>query len=166
MSDEKRQSLVVYMRNFVFGVEDSLVSTVGLLSGIAAAGAPRASILLTGTVLIFVEAVSMGIGSFLSEDSVPIYVRSRVAKRSWIGGLIMFVSYFISGFIPLLPYLFLAPHTAMWVSIGVALVALFGLGLLSARVSGKSIVKSAFKMFILGGLATIVGVVVGVIFAN
>jgi len=56
-------------RNFIFGVEDSLVSTVGLLSGIAAADTSRFTIITTGIVLIFVEAFSMGIGSFLSEET-------------------------------------------------------------------------------------------------
>ena len=62
-------SRVSYLRNFVFGVEDSLVSTVGLLSGIAIAGMNRESIFATGVVLIFVEAVSMAAGSFLAETS-------------------------------------------------------------------------------------------------
>src|SRR5262245_46938731 len=60
---------VAYFRNFVFGVEDSLVSTVGLLSGVAIAGLAREEIFLTGVILIFVEAVSMAAGSFLSESS-------------------------------------------------------------------------------------------------
>ena len=54
-----------YYRNFVFGVEDSLVSTVGLLSGISIAGVTNKTIIMTGVILIFVEAVSMGAGSFL-----------------------------------------------------------------------------------------------------
>ena len=57
--------LAGYLRAFVFGVEDSLASTVGLLSGIAIAGAGRETILMTGIVLIFVEAFSMAIGDFL-----------------------------------------------------------------------------------------------------
>ena len=40
-----------YLRSFIFGVEDSLVSTVGLLSGVAIANASRDTILLTGTVV-------------------------------------------------------------------------------------------------------------------
>ncbi len=63
----------VYLRNFVFGVEDSLVSTVGLLSGVAAAGVETKTIVLTGVVLIIVEALSMAVGSYLSEYSVEEY---------------------------------------------------------------------------------------------
>ena len=61
----------MFLRNTVFGVEDSLVSTVGLLSGIAATGSVSKSfILLTGIVYISVEAFSMAVGSFLSEEFV------------------------------------------------------------------------------------------------
>jgi VIT1/CCC1 family predicted Fe2+/Mn2+ transporter len=54
-------SKTIYLRNFIFGVEDSLVSTVGLLSGVAVAGVASRTILLTGVVLIFVEAFSMAV---------------------------------------------------------------------------------------------------------
>lgn len=64
---ESKQTFALYVRTFVFGVEDSLVSTVGLLSGLAIAGAARGTIILSGVTLIFVEAFSMGIGSLLSE---------------------------------------------------------------------------------------------------
>ena len=37
----------IYLRSFIFGFEDSLVSTVGLLSGIAFAGITAREIILT-----------------------------------------------------------------------------------------------------------------------
>jgi len=80
----------VYLRNFVFGVEDSLVSTVGLLSGIAAAGVAQKDILVSGVVLIFVEAFSMAVGSFLSEEFAEEYVaKSRVSDlMPFLGGAV------------------------------------------------------------------------------
>ena len=61
------KTFILFVRNFIFGAEDSLVSTVGLLAGVASAGIPRKDIIISGVVLIFVEAFSMGVGSFLSE---------------------------------------------------------------------------------------------------
>ncbi len=154
----------VYIRNFIFGVEDSLVSTVGLLAGIAAAGVERASILLTGAVLIFVEAFSMAVGSFLSESSTQEYLARREGaplKNSLAGGLIMFFSYFASGFIPLLPYIVFDIKRAFWVSIIFSLAALFFLGVAGAKISGINILKSGLKMLIIGGFAVAVGVIVG-----
>jgi VIT1/CCC1 family predicted Fe2+/Mn2+ transporter len=160
MRDHKRASFV---RSFVFGVEDSLVSTVGLLSGIAAAGTDRSAIILTGVILIFVEAFSMGIGSFLAEQSSEEYVTGEKSDSSSliVPGIIMFVSYFGSGFIPLAPYLFLDPRSAFGVSVGASLAALAILGTASAKIAGGRFLRSAVRMASLGGIAIAVGVVVG-----
>ena len=152
-----------YFRNFIFGVEDSLVSTVGLVAGIAAAGVSQAIILTTGTVLIFVEAFSMGVGSFLSETSAQEYENKSGGKpKSARAAVIMFVSYFIAGFIPLGPYVLLSVGAAFWTSIILSIVALFFLGVVSARISRSSLFKIGLRMSLLGGLAIVIGVVVGV----
>ena len=153
----------IYLRNFIFGVEDSLVSTVGLLSGIAIAGVPAKTILLTGTVLIFVEAFSMAVGSFLSEHSADTYAKQEEAafRTPIIGGMIMFFSYFVSGFIPLGPYLFASPGAALKWSIGLSLAALFVLGVIGAKLSTTSLWKSGIRMAAFGGIAIALGIIVG-----
>ncbi len=150
-------------RNFIFGVEDSLVSTVGLLSGVATANASKATLFLTGLVLIFVEAFSMAAGSFLSERSAAQYEKRQAVSLSHaIGpGVIMFFSYFISGFVPLAPYLLLPVQTAFFVSILCSLAALFILGIISGKISQTSMWHGAFSMFFVGGIAIAVGVFVG-----
>ncbi len=153
----------IYLRNFVFGVEDSLVSTVGLLSGIAIAGVASKTILLTGTVLVFVEAFSMAVGSFLSEHSADTYAQQEEAgfRTPIIGGVIMFFSYFVSGFVPLGPYLLASPGVALKWSIGLSLAALFILGGIGAKLSTTSVWKSGVRMAAFGGIAITLGVIVG-----
>ena len=152
-----------YLRNFVFGVEDSLVSTAGLLSGIAITGMPRNSIFVAGIVLIFVEAFSMAVGSFLSERSAAEYIKKKEASASdsVLDGIIMFVSYFFSGFIPLAPYIIMNIDGAFWFSIIFSLVALFLLGIIGAKISGSNILKSGMRMAVIGGVAIALGVMVG-----
>lgn len=159
----KQETSASYLRNFIFGVEDSLVSTVGLLSGIAAAGATRGLILLTGMVLIFVEAFSMAVGSFLAESSAEEYEHRTVVSphRSVVDGVIMFFSYFVSGFIPLAPYFVVNTNRAFGASIVLSLVALFALGVIGARISGRRFLRRGIRMCVIGGLAIGVGVVVG-----
>jgi len=152
----------VYIRNFVFGGEDSLVSTVGLLSGIAAGGVGRQDIILAGVVLIFVEALSMAVGSFLSESTAEEYLHQSGRDRSVsIGAVIMFFSYFLLGFIPLLPYIIFPVSQAFWGSIFASIVALFLLGTFSGRELKTNILRSSLKMAILGGSTIAVGVIVG-----
>ena len=159
----KKLYSVSSFRNFIFGVEDSLVSTVGLLSGMAIADIPRETIFLTGTVLIFVEAFSMAAGSFVSEYSVQEYKTQseRPTKGSFVSGTIMFFSYFISGFIPMLPYLFLPVGSAINLSALFSIIALFGLGVVGAKMSGVKIIKNGLRMTFVGGIAITVGMLSG-----
>lgn len=157
----------IYIRNFIFGIEDSLVSTVGLLSGVASAGVAKQTVFLTGTILIFVEALSMGVGSFLSEESVEEFERKKgLSVQRIIGATIMFFSYFFAGFVPLLPYAIFEKETAFFVSISASLASLFLLGAVSAMIFKVNMVKKGLRMFILGGMAIAAGIVVGQITNN
>ena len=154
-----------FLRNFIFGVEDSLVSTVGLLSGVAIAGVPGRTILLTGVVLIFVEAFSMGVGSFLSEQSSREFTQRAElpVRRARTSSIVMFVSYFVAGFIPLSPYVFFPTELAFPLSIAASLIALFLLGFVGARIFRMSAARHGLEMLILGGGAILIGVVVGLL---
>jgi len=57
------------IREVVFGVEDGMVSTLGALTGIAVGTNNPNVVILAGFVIIAVESVSMGVGSYLSNKS-------------------------------------------------------------------------------------------------
>ncbi len=65
--DKKKLSSLV--REIVFGMEDGMVSTLGAVSGIAVGSQDKFMVLLSGLVIIAVESISMGIGSYLSNRS-------------------------------------------------------------------------------------------------
>ncbi|MEK7109289.1 MAG: VIT1/CCC1 transporter family protein [Patescibacteria group bacterium] len=156
---------VSFFRNFVFGVEDSLVSTVGLLSGIALASVSRETIFLTGIVLIFVEAFSMSAGSFLSESSAEEYAggADQPARNNVVAAVIMFFSYFFAGFVPLFPYLLWPVGTALALSVLLSMATLFCLGLVSATLSRTGLIRSGLRMAAIGGLAIVVGALAGAV---
>jgi len=58
------------IRELVFGMEDGMVSTLGAVTGIAAATKDVYTTVLAGVVVIAVESISMGVGSYLSSKSV------------------------------------------------------------------------------------------------
>lgn len=64
-----REKLVSSIREVVFGLEDSLVSTLGTVSGVAVGSGEPYVVVLSGVVLVFVEALSMSAGSYLSSKS-------------------------------------------------------------------------------------------------
>ena len=58
------------MRQLVFGMEDGMVSTLGSITGIAAATQNPFTTVLAGVVIVAVESISMAVGSYLSSKSV------------------------------------------------------------------------------------------------
>jgi VIT1/CCC1 family predicted Fe2+/Mn2+ transporter len=142
-----------YFRNIIFGAEDSLVSTVGVLFGVAAVTANKNLVVVTGLIVIAVEALSMGAGSFLSEESThAMDKKHKHTDLPWVDGLIMFASYFSFGFIPLAPYIFMQVDLARYASLAVTLVTLFILGYFPT----KSF-KAALRMATVAGLAALIG---------
>lgn len=66
------------MRELVFGLEDGLVSTMGAVAGVAAGTGDARVVVLTGAVLIVVEALSMAAGSYLSNKSHRQMLEKRI----------------------------------------------------------------------------------------
>jgi len=65
----QKSSLSSVLREVVFGMEDGMVSTLGSITGIAVGSGSQSTVLLAGSVIIAVESISMGIGSYLSNKS-------------------------------------------------------------------------------------------------
>ncbi len=57
------------IKEFIFGAEDGMVSTMGSITGIAAATGNPFTVILAGSVIIAVESISMAVGSYLSNKS-------------------------------------------------------------------------------------------------
>ena len=153
-----------YLRSTVFGFQDALVSTTGIVVGISAGVDNKQFILLSALVTISVEALSMGAGQYLSEKTVHDLPQNRHRDNLLTGGLIMFVSYLLGGLIPIIPIIFTAPPLSSLLSIIFAFVGLFSLGFVKAKLFQGKAWRSAFEMLIIGGLATFIGLLVGLIF--
>jgi len=117
-------------------------------------------IILAGVVLIMVEALSMGVGAYLSETGTNEIEKRKKPKGSPAAdGVGMFFSYFIFGMIVLSPYALFSVPVARYSSIALSLALLFVIGYLPTKRF-----KSGIRMLILAGLATIVGFLVARIF--
>lgn len=151
-----------YLRSIVFGFQDALVSTTGVIVGVAIGTQNKHIVILAGIVTIMVEALSMGAGQYLSEKSVhQLDKDGRHTDNLIFGGMLMWLSYTLGGLIPLLPILIFPINIAPQVSIPAALLGLFVLGYLKGKLVKVSPIKSALEMVILGGLTTTIGLIVG-----
>lgn len=152
-----------YIKSSVFGIEDSLVSTTGVIAGVAAASSDQKIVIVAGLVTIAVEAVSMAAGEFISEET-EVEMTPQDKTSPVLSGLVMFVSYFVAGFIPMLPVLLFPLPYSVYLAIIAALIGLFILGLIKGRLTKSGLIKSGIKVALVGGIATALGIAVGLIF--
>ena len=69
------------IREIVFGVQDGILTTLGIITGVGAASPARATILLTGFISLLVGAISMGVGEFLGGKSEREVVENAIAME-------------------------------------------------------------------------------------
>ena len=150
-----------YIRSAVFGFEDALVSTTGVIAGIATGTSNKQFIILAALVTILVEAVSMAAGQYLTERTIHEIEKTKHTDSPIVGAFIMFFSYFIGGAIPALPVFFLPLPFAVLPAILFAFAGLFALGWFKGKFIKISPIRSAMEMLIIGGVATLIGVVAG-----
>jgi len=69
------------MKDFIFGSEDGLISNLGLVLGVAASGAANETVLLAGLASMFVGAVSMAAGDYLSTKSQREVIEEEILEE-------------------------------------------------------------------------------------
>lgn len=142
------------LKSIIFGLEDSLVSTTGLVVGVAIGSHNKSAVILAGVVGLCVEAVSMASGEFLSQTSGSTQKKFKL-------GLIMFISYLFGGLFPIIPIFF---SSLDYLIVSCVLSSLFGLGLLGW---GKGLALnenprfSALQVLFIGGLSMAIGLAAG-----
>ncbi|KKU33997.1 MAG: hypothetical protein UX57_C0003G0014 [Candidatus Uhrbacteria bacterium GW2011_GWE2_46_68] len=154
------------MREVIFGMEDSLITSLGTVTGMAAGGQDRFVILLSGVVVTIVSIASMSAGSYLSAKSAigiqkPFQSESRLVFASLRSALTMAVSYAAGGFLPLLPYLFLPIATALYITPCFIALILFCVGIGSAYYTKRSYWKSGLEMMGVSLGAAVIGYLIG-----
>lgn len=149
----------------MFGFNDALVSTTGVIVGVSTGTSNKDVVILAGVVTILVEALSMGAGQYSSSKSAHQLDKTDSVRTPLVSGIIMFIAYFLAGLVPLIPILIFPMEYSRNVAIIAALIGLFILGYAKGKVVKVSPIKSALEILLIGGLATAIGIVVGNIFS-
>ena len=227
MLHHRPPGVLARIRELVFGLEDGLVSTTGAVVGIAAGVQDSRIVILSGCVIIIVEALSMAAGTYLSaksqrqmlerrireeeheietnpehethelrvmyahrgfnEEEIDILVRritsdkklwleEMIAKELRIGGeqldetkgaaMVMWFAYTVGGLVPVIPFMLLDVVSATIVAFSSTLVALFGIGLWKARVTGTDGLRSGLEMVAVSASAGLLGFLIGRLVGN
>ena len=161
--------LLSSIREIVFGAEDSLVSTLGAVTGMAVGTQSTFLVILSGVILIAVESTSMAAGSYLSSKSARNMDRvlnggtkqKQDIVHSIRGAIVMWFSYAIAGIFPLLFYFFLPTSQAYLPSILLTALMLFLLGFWVGKITKQSPIKSGLEMVSVSLFAALIGYLIG-----
>lgn len=151
-----------YLRSAMFGLQDGLVSTTGVVVGISTGVMQKEIVILAALVAVTVEASSMAAGQYSSEKAV--HQMDKTGKHTdslLIGAIIMFFSYLLAGFIPISPILVLSQTDTRIFSVIFAFIGLFIIGFIKGKVVEHHPLKNAIELFVIGAIATSIGLIVG-----
>ena len=162
-----KHALLDNLRQIVFGVEDGAIGNLGVVIGMAQAAAPNSYIILAGIATMFAQMISMSTGTYLSVKSESEYLSSR--KKSRLpshkhpinAAIIMGVSVIIGATIPLSTFLIWESKAGIIPAICITLIGLFALGAYKGTSVKKSPLRSGLEMALIGGLAALVGFLIG-----
>jgi VIT1/CCC1 family predicted Fe2+/Mn2+ transporter len=155
------------VRAGVFGVQDGIVSTFGLVMGVAGAQVSPEAVLIAGVAGAVSGAVSMGAGEYVSVKVQREMLTARGAveddgnvspHRAAFANSGLFV---LGAAFPLAPFLVLVGLPAVVTSSVLSIVALFVTGALLTRLTKRSPWTSGARMLVIGGGAGVLGYLVG-----
>jgi VIT1/CCC1 family predicted Fe2+/Mn2+ transporter len=109
-----------YIRDFVYGANDGLITTFAVVSGVAGGALSHLAVLVIGAANLAADGVSMGVGNLLAiraderareADGLP-----ELETYPWKHGLATLVAFVVAGAVPLLPYVLpvTAQNRLMW----------------------------------------------------
>ena len=158
----KKKLQEAYLRSLMFGLQDGIVSTTGVVVGISTGVSDKAIIVLAALVAVSVEATSMAAGQYTSEKAAHQLDKEGKKTDSLLtGSAIMFFAYLGGGMFSIIPTLIFDQPMARYLAIASSFAGLFLIGYLKGYLVEHKPLRSAIELFIIGGIATTIGLVVG-----
>lgn len=210
------------VRQLIFGIQDGLLTTLGLVAGVSGATADNRTILVAGLAEAAAGMVAMGAGEFISARSqAQVYgaqidaerreverdpedeereVRAlfqaeglspqaaeavarliATSRESWlktmvekelgiaavdnggalIGAIVMGVTFLAGAAVPILPYVYIPAHRALFLSAALTLMVLAVMGFGKARLAKLNPWSSALETVAIGSFAATFGYLIG-----
>src|SRR3990172_6571847 len=99
-----------FLRDFVFAANDGVVTTFAVVAGSFGAGLSPIVVIILGFANLFADGFSMASGVYLGIKSEGEFKESKtggaIKQYPLKHAFLTFVSFFIAGFLPLVPYIF------------------------------------------------------------
>lgn len=163
------------MRAAVLGANDGIVSTAGMVMGVAGATADSFAILVAGVAGMTAGALSMAVGEYVSVSAQRDSERALMDSDSgalvdpWVAAWSSMIAFTLGALVPLLAMVLTPPSVRVWATAVAVVVALALTGWLSAR-AGKAPIRRAVARVVAGGVLAMavtygVGSLVGITIA-
>ena len=164
-----------YIKQVIYGGNDGIVTTFAVVAGFNGANAginnlqlPFITVLMFGMANLIADALSMGLGDFLSSEAVEdlTHGQKRNSSKSALSGIVTSLSFVVFGIIPLLPYALFngMQQIAFTASIIGTFSALFLLGVVRWQITGSNFFRSVGSVVVVGGIASTAAFIVGSLF--
>ncbi|OGD78334.1 hypothetical protein A2368_04795 [Candidatus Collierbacteria bacterium RIFOXYB1_FULL_49_13] len=166
-----------HLREIVFGLEDGLVSTLGAISGIAAATHDKTLVLVSALIVVLVESISMAAGTYISDKteieqnrqrrlgflSLFAFLRPHPSQTYFAieGAMAMGAAYLIGGLISASSYIFLPVNLALISSLFLTSFSLFVIGYSKAVITQVPRIRSGLETMFISLVAAAVGLLIG-----
>jgi VIT1/CCC1 family predicted Fe2+/Mn2+ transporter len=158
------------IRDQIFGATDGTISTLAVIAGVSGATSNPFIVLVAGASAMLAEAISMGFSSYSAAKTKEAIVGKRYKENPVAEGIEFWLATMGGGFVPLVPFLFMASDSNLILSIMLSTIFLFAIGTNAARMAqqGISIPKcclTGLRTAVIGLIAAAITYAVGLGFA-
>jgi VIT1/CCC1 family predicted Fe2+/Mn2+ transporter len=149
-----------YIRDMVYAAHDGIITTFAVVAGAEGAGLGRLVVLALGMANLAADGLSMGIGNYLGIKSERA-AELRGDFQEWDEtvhaarhGGVAWGAFVAAGLVPLLPFFSrVEVGDSFQASLALTAAALFGVGVLRARVTEQSWWRSGLEILLVGAVA-------------
>ena len=138
-----------YLSEFVYGGIDGIITTFSIIAGSTGGDLVKNVILILGISNVLSDGYSMGISRYISSKT-EIKQGILKNKNSFISGLITFLSFIIVGITPVVPFFIYNGNTAKTLSLLVACVVFFTIGVLKGKILKENILFGGLEVLGIG----------------
>ena len=142
--------------SLVLGMHDALVSTLGLVTGLAFADATQYIIILTGIIAAVSAGLSMTASEYLSQKA------GGNVRGALMRGVMTGVAYVFTSALLLVPFvLFRNPFVAVSATYIVGVAIIFGFNYLKSKIDAQKFLPAFIEMLVVCFVVTTVAFIIG-----
>jgi VIT1/CCC1 family predicted Fe2+/Mn2+ transporter len=146
-----------FLRDFVFAADDGIITTFAVVAGSLGASLSLRVVLILGAANLLADGFAMASGNYLAVKSEEEYEEAEDRSRKYYHSplphsLITFVSFVVSGLVPLIPYI-LGLSQSFYASMILVMVSLFTVGSVRTKFTKKKWFMGGLEMVAVGGIA-------------